>query len=127
MSGDPTLRRPRKMDWQNSHYHANIKLLELDNETPASRRKILYKLSTRDLVMKLPAFQHWSPAVDGDFIPSEVDLGMLSNGFGSVGRPDWCKQIMTGDTFQDVSTGFPIFHFILREAKSRRALFLKVE
>lgn len=103
MSGDTTLRRPRTMEWQNTHYQTNIKLLGLENASMEARKAALYKLSPEELISKLPAFQHWSPTVDGIFIPFEVTLGMLSDVKNPVGKPEWCEAIMVGDVEHDVS------------------------
>jgi hypothetical protein len=103
MSGDTTLRRPRTKEWQNTHYQTNIKLLGLENESVETRRKILYSMSAEELFSKLPAFQTWSPTIDGKFIPAEVTLGMLSDIKSPVGKPSWCEAIMVGDVEHDVS------------------------
>ncbi|KAE9365042.1 alpha/beta-hydrolase [Stipitochalara longipes BDJ] len=101
MSGDTTLRRPRTMKWQNTHYQANIKLLGLEKATAEARKTDLYNASARELTEKLPAFQHWSPTVDGLFIPKEVTLGMLSDLRNPVGKPEWCEAVMVGDVEHD--------------------------
>lgn len=103
MSGDTTLRRPRTMEWQNTHYQTNLKLLGLENDSIESRRKALHNMSAEEMFSKLPAFQHWSPTVDGKFIPAEVTLGMLSDTKSPVGKPMWCGAIMVGDVEHDVS------------------------
>ena len=91
------------MEWQNTHYQTNIKLLRLENATPEARKTELYKMSASEITGKLPAFQHWSPTVDGLFIPEEVTLGMLSNIKSAAGKPAWCEAIMVGDVEHDVS------------------------
>ena len=103
MSGETTLRRPRPMVWQNTHYQANIKLLGLENTTAEARTAELYKMSATENTKKLPAFQHWSPTIDGAFIPQEVTLGILSDVKDSVGKPAWCEAVMVGDVEHDVS------------------------
>jgi hypothetical protein len=104
MSGDTTLRRPRPLEWQNTHYLNNVKLLGLENESVETRRKTLYHMSAEELFSKLPAFQNWSPTVDGKFIHAEVTLGMLSDIKSPVGKPTWCEAIMVGDVEHDVSS-----------------------
>ncbi len=108
MSGDTTLRRPRTLEWQNTHYQNNVKLLGLENESVENRRKTLYHMSAEKLFSKLPAFQNWSPTVDGKFIPAEVTLGMLSDIKNPVGQPKWCEAIMVGDVEHDVSSHLKI-------------------
>lgn len=103
MSGDTTLRRPRTMEWQNTHYQTNVKLLSLANESVETRRKALSDMSAEELTNKLPAFQNWSPTIDGKFIPAEVTLGMLSDIKSPIGKPKWCEAIMVGDVEHDVS------------------------
>ena len=103
MSGDTTLRRPRTMEWQNTHYQANIKLLGLEKETTEARKAELYEMSANEITERLPAFQHWSPTIDGAFIPQEVTLGMLSDVRDPVGKPAWCEAVMVGDVEHDVS------------------------
>jgi len=51
----------------------------------------------------LPAFQHWSPTVDGEFISQEVTLGILSDVKNPIGKPAWCEAVMVGDVEHDVS------------------------
>ncbi len=104
MSGDTTLRRPRTMEWQNKLYQANLKLLGLENATVDARKTELFNLSASEITAKLPAFQNWSPTVDGNFIPSEVTLGMLADAKSLVGKPVWCDAIMVGDVEHDVRT-----------------------
>ena len=60
-------------------------------------------MSASEITNKLPAFQHWSPTIDGKFIPEEVTLGMLSDVNNPVGKPGWCQAIMVGDVEHDVS------------------------
>jgi len=103
MSGDTTLRRPRTMEWQNTHYQVNFKLLGLENATLKAQKAAFYNTDASELVGKLPALQHWSPTVDGKFIPAEVNLGMLSDVRNPVGKPKWCEAIMIGDAEHDVS------------------------
>jgi hypothetical protein len=103
MSGDTTLRRPRTMEWQNTHYQTNVKLLGLEPATAETRNTELYNMSASEITGKLPAFQHWSPTVDGRFIPEEVTLGVLSDARNPAGKPAWCEAIMVGDVEHDVS------------------------
>jgi hypothetical protein len=103
MSGDTTLRRPRTMEWQNTHYQTNVKLLGLENATAEARNAELYNMSASEITGRLPAFQHWSPTVDGLFIPEEVTLGVLSDARNPAGKPAWCEAIMVGDVEHDVS------------------------
>ncbi|KAH7311862.1 Alpha/Beta hydrolase protein [Rhexocercosporidium sp. MPI-PUGE-AT-0058] len=100
MSGESTLRKARKMRWQNTHYAANAKLLSLESSTSEERRA-MYEMSADEMVQKLPMFQNWGPCLDGRFIADEVDLGMLSDGKGEAGRPKWCEKLMIGDVAQD--------------------------
>jgi hypothetical protein len=102
MSGETTLRRPRTVDWQNTHYQANAKLLGLENATPEARKATFFNTNAEELARKLPAFQHWSPTVDEKFILAEVDLGILSDVSNPVGKPEWCEAIMIGDVEHDV-------------------------
>ncbi|PMD31812.1 para-nitrobenzyl esterase [Hyaloscypha variabilis F] len=101
MSGDTTLRRPRTMEWQNTHYQANIKLLGLEKATGEARKAELYNMSASEITAKLPAFQHWSPTVDGEFISQEVTLGILSDVKNPIGKPAWCEAVMVGDVEHD--------------------------
>ena len=61
-------------------------------------------MSAEELFSKLPAFQNWSPTVDGKFIPAEATLGMLSDIKSPVGKSKWCEAIMVGDVEHDVSS-----------------------
>lgn len=91
------------MEWQNAHYQANIKLLGLENANLEAQKAAFYNTDAVELAEKLPAFQHWSPTVDGKFIPAEVNLGMLCDVRSTVGKPNWCEAIMIGDVEHDVS------------------------
>lgn len=102
MSGESTLRKARRMKWQNSHYMTNAKFLGLDIETWGERRKALRDMSAEHIVQKLPMFENWSPTLDGSYISDEADLGMMSDARSSIARPKWCERIMIGDTAQDV-------------------------
>ncbi|PVH75637.1 alpha/beta-hydrolase [Cadophora sp. DSE1049] len=101
MSGESTLRKARRMKWQNTHYATNTKFLGLENLTSEERGRAMYELSADELVQKLPMFQNWSPCLDGRYIAEEVDLGMLSKTRGIAGRPNWCGKILIGDVAQD--------------------------
>ncbi|KAF8860196.1 alpha/beta-hydrolase [Acephala macrosclerotiorum] len=100
MSGDTTLRRARKMEWQNSQYEANIKFFSLENVSSEERRKAFYEMKVEDVIKKLPLSQYWVPTVDGSYITEEVLKGMLTAPWG-IGKPDWCKRVMVGDTAHD--------------------------
>ncbi|CZR63049.1 uncharacterized protein PAC_12946 [Phialocephala subalpina] len=100
MSGDTALRRARKMEWQNSQYEANIKFLGLENASPQERKKAFYELKAEHLIKRLPLSQHWCPTVDGKYITEEVLEGMLKAPW-NIGKPDWCKRVMVGDTAHD--------------------------
>lgn len=102
MSGDVTLRGTRKMEWQNSQYDENVKFLALSNVSASERRKAFYEMTAEDLIKKLPMGQHWCPTVDGSYIKENVSMGELADPTNVVGRPDWCKRIMVGDTADDV-------------------------
>jgi hypothetical protein len=91
------------MEWQNTHYQANIKLLGLEKATGEARKAELYNTSASEITAKLPAFQHWSPTVDGEFISQEVTLGILSDVKNPIGKPAWCEAVMVGDVEHDVS------------------------
>ena len=102
MSGDPTLRRPRDMVWQDAHYQSVITSLGLQSLSSKERRESLLNMKTTDLVAKLPAFMHWSPTVDGSFIKEEITIGNLKDPGYRRGKPDWCKSIFVGDAAHDV-------------------------
>ncbi|KAH7390379.1 Alpha/Beta hydrolase protein [Cadophora sp. MPI-SDFR-AT-0126] len=101
MSGESTLRKARRMRWQNKLYATNTRFLGLEDLTSEERRRAMYEMSAEELVQKLPMFQNWSPCLDGKYIAEEVDLGMLSYRTGSAGRPKWCEKILIGDVAQD--------------------------
>jgi hypothetical protein len=60
-------------------------------------------MSASEITAKLPAFQHWSPTVDGEFISQEITLGILSDVKNPIGKPAWCEAVMVGDVEHDVS------------------------
>ncbi|KAH6705400.1 Alpha/Beta hydrolase protein [Leptodontidium sp. MPI-SDFR-AT-0119] len=101
MSGESTLRKARRIRWQNTHYAANTSLLGLENLTAEERKRAMYEMSADEMVQKLPMFQNWSPCLDGSFIAEEVHLGMLSSCKGEAGRPKWCEKLLIGDVGQD--------------------------
>lgn len=90
------------MEWQNSVYDVNIKFLGLENASPEDRRKALYEMEAEDVIKTLPMAHHWCPTVDGSYITKEVLDGMLKAPW-TIGKPDWCKRVMVGDTGHDVS------------------------
>ncbi len=107
MSGESTLRKARKMKWQNSHYMTNATFLGLENATSKKRRKAFRDMSAEHIVQKLPMFENWSPTLDGSYILDEVDLGMVSDVTSSIAKPTWCERLIIGDTAQDVSSQTP--------------------
>jgi hypothetical protein len=107
MSGDPTLRRPRNMDWQDAHYNSIISILDLQSLNPEERRRRIRNISTIELVEKLPAFMHWSPTIDGTVIKENITIGKLKDLGYARGKPEWCKKVSVGDAAHDVCTSIP--------------------
>jgi hypothetical protein len=105
MSGEVTIRRPQSKEWRDAFNNTNAELLGW-NKADSELRNILFQTKATDIVNKLPMFQHWTPAVDGDFIPEEFTLGQLADVDSKVGKPEWCKEIMIGDVADDVSYYF---------------------
>jgi hypothetical protein len=102
MSGEVTIRRPQSKEWRDAFNNTNAELLGW-NKADSELRNILFQTKATDIVNKLPLFQHWTPAVDGDFIPEEFTLGQIADVDNKVGKPEWCKEIMIGDVADDVS------------------------
>lgn len=107
MSGDVSLRRPRDMTWQNSQYAQNVHFLGLTHSSLEDRRKAFYDMDVQELLKKLPGAQHWIPTVDGVYIKDEVSLAALADSENGLGKPEWCRRILVGDTGDDVSIHFP--------------------
>lgn len=99
MSGDPMVRRPRDMTWQNNHYLSIAHTLKLTRLSPHANKQYFFNVPAIDLAEALPAFSHWSPVIDGKLIRGEITMGMLRDG---KGRPEWCKEVLVGDTEHDV-------------------------
>jgi hypothetical protein len=106
MSGDPTLRRPRDMPWQNNHYLSISHTLQLTRLSPHENKQYYFNVPAQELAEKLPAFRHWSPVIDGELIRGEVTVGMLSDAGDRRGKPGWCKEVLVGDVAHDVRFSF---------------------
>ena len=104
MSGDATLRKPRRISWHDRMYNENIKILGLESISPLQRVHVLRNMAAEDLVAQLPIAQHWCAVVDGELLATEVDLGVLGDPQNPLAKPEWCEQIIVGDTMHDVST-----------------------
>lgn len=103
MSGEVTLRNARNKDWHNTYFERVAHILGLDKLSPDEQKKKLYEIEAEKLVAMLPIFDHWSPAIDGQFLKKQVNLGILSDETSNVGRPNWCKEMVIGDMKHDVS------------------------
>ncbi|EPE26321.1 alpha/beta-Hydrolase [Glarea lozoyensis ATCC 20868] len=101
MSGDPTLRRPRDMKWQDSHYQSIITALGLQNLTPKERIEEMLTMHPNEIVDKLPAFMHWSPTIDNTLITDEITVGNLLDPNHRRGKPEWCKKVIVGSAAHD--------------------------
>jgi hypothetical protein len=110
MSGDVSLRRPRNMNWQNSQYEQNVHFLGLTHASSETRRKAFYEMKAEELIRKLPMAQHWIPTVDGEYIKDDITLAALADPENMMGKPDWCRRVIVGDTGDDVRTHLPLVH-----------------
>jgi hypothetical protein len=102
MSGDPTLRRPRDMKWQDSHYQSIITTLGLQNLTPQERIEDMLTMHPNEIVDKIPAFMHWSPTIDNILITGDITIGHLLDPIHKRGKPAWCKEVFVGSAAHDV-------------------------
>ena len=102
MSGDPTLRRPRSLEWQDGHYESVTTALGLHEFSPTDRAERLTNMSAKEMVRGLPAFMHWSPTIDGEFIKEEITIGQLHDPGDKRGKPTWLKGVVAGDMLHDV-------------------------
>ncbi|PGH11931.1 hypothetical protein AJ80_06896 [Polytolypa hystricis UAMH7299] len=76
ISGDPTLRKPRRTPWHNQMYAKNLKMLGLECSSPKERRvRILRTMPSEELVSRLAMAQYWYAVIDGKFLKDEVHLG----------------------------------------------------
>jgi hypothetical protein len=107
MSGDPTLRRPRDMKWQDAHFSSIITTLGLQELGLKEGRERMLNMSREEVVEKLPAFMHWSPTIDGTFIKKEITVGQLKDPRYERGKPKWCNEVLVGVAAHDVR--FTIF------------------
>lgn len=98
MSGDPTLRRPRSLPWQDQRLSSLIGKTHLSYPNISELRGI----SSEALVNALPSFSHWSPTIDGQYMKDEITIGTLKDRKDERGKPMWCKEVLVGDALHDV-------------------------
>ncbi|KAF2109473.1 para-nitrobenzyl esterase [Lophiotrema nucula] len=101
MSGETTLRKPRRWGWHEEMYREQLKLLGLEGLRTAVRVKKLKSMTAEDMYEKLPLASHWCALIDGRFIKDDVNLSTLADGRNEVGKRSWCKEFVVGNTAHD--------------------------
>ncbi|KAF2270507.1 alpha/beta-hydrolase [Lojkania enalia] len=101
MSGEATLRKPRRWKWHEEMYKDQLKFLGLDQLEKNQRIKKLREMSAEEMCQNLPLAQHFCALVDGDWLKEDVTLGLLADGSVGMHKPDWCNEFIVGDTAHD--------------------------
>ncbi|KAF1999310.1 alpha/beta-hydrolase [Amniculicola lignicola CBS 123094] len=101
MSGEVTLRKPRRKRWHEGLYKDQLKMLGLEGLGPEERTGRMRDMSAEEMAEKLPLAQHFCAVVDGIWLKSNVELSMLADGGSEMGKPGWCKEFVIGDCAAD--------------------------
>ncbi|KAH7123694.1 Alpha/Beta hydrolase protein [Dendryphion nanum] len=101
MSGETTLRKPRRPSWHEEMYREQLRFLGLQDVGINERVKRLREWDAEDLVQRLPLAQHFCAVIDGEWLERDVRLGELADGKSSMHKPAWCKEFVVGDTGHD--------------------------
>ncbi|KAF2179719.1 alpha/beta-hydrolase [Zopfia rhizophila CBS 207.26] len=101
MSGEATLRKPRKIRWHNGLYQDQLKFLGLKKLPKVERAKRLRDMDAEEMCQKLSIAQHFCACVDGEFLKGDVTLSVLGDDVNGAGKPGWCREVVVGDTAHD--------------------------
>ncbi|KAF3317309.1 hypothetical protein TWF173_010962 [Orbilia oligospora] len=99
MSGSATLRPSKVEHQQEALYRDVIQALDLENKSTEERRKELSRLSSDDVISKLPPLIHVGPSIEDGFLDDVVTLNTIA---GKT-RTSWCEELAIGDCFHDAS------------------------
>jgi carboxylesterase type B len=104
MSGETTLRKPRGGKWHQEMYEDQLKYLRLDEEKVGKEERVkrLREEDAEELCQKLPLAQHFCGFVDGEWLKKAVTPSALEDGTNEMHKPEWCKELVIGDTVHDV-------------------------
>ncbi|KAF1942622.1 para-nitrobenzyl esterase [Clathrospora elynae] len=101
MSGEATLRKPRNSWWHQKLFEDQSTYLKLDEKDIESRKRALLDTDAEELAQRLPQVQHFSGAVDGEWLKQDITLDTLMYGRDLTHKPSWCKEFVIGDTAHD--------------------------
>ena len=101
MSGDATTRRPRSLQLQENFFKHLVSPIGLTGASSQKRRDELQAMPADELIKKAIMNPYWTATSGTDFVEETIKLDAL--GLSNFGRPNWCKQIVFGNTAMDVS------------------------
>lgn len=101
MSGDVTLRKPRKIWWHHQMYKDQAVNLGIDYTERAGLKTRLRGTDAETLVQQLPLAAHYCGHIDGDSLKGDVTSNVLADGQRVEHKPAWCKEFVMGDTTHD--------------------------
>jgi carboxylesterase type B len=101
MSGEATLRKPRKSWWHKQMYKDQAAILGIEATDKAGLRARLRDTEAEALAQQLPLAQHHCGLIDGNWLKKDVTPNLLADGQQTEHKPAWCKSFVIGDTAHD--------------------------
>ncbi|KAH5122427.1 hypothetical protein HBI73_103660 [Parastagonospora nodorum] len=101
MSGDVTLRKPRRMWWHQQMYKDQAANLGIDYTEKTGLKTRLRDSDAETLTQQLPLAAHHCGHINGDFLKEDVTSTVLADGQRAEHKPGWCKEFVMGDTAHD--------------------------
>ncbi|KAF2009823.1 para-nitrobenzyl esterase [Aaosphaeria arxii CBS 175.79] len=101
MSGEVSLRKPRGWRWHEEMYKDQSKYLNRDKSKTLGHSRLLMELGAEELAQRLPLAQHFCGLVDGVWLNTDGNIGVLGDGSNEVHKRHWCKDFVVGDTADD--------------------------
>lgn len=104
MSGTSLLMKPLPELVAESTYLAVVKVLGLENLSPADRVTAMLSMPI-DVYSKIPGTFPLAPIIDDDLIPCIVSFDQISTRNNNAALPgkSWCESLLIGDCKFDVS------------------------
>jgi carboxylesterase type B len=101
MSGEATLRKPRKKWWHEQMYNDQAKMLNIEATDKARLKTILRDTDAEALAQQLPLASHYCGYIDRKWLKQDITPNLLANGQRIEHKPTWCKEFVIGDTAHD--------------------------
>ncbi|KAL6711805.1 hypothetical protein ACN47E_002848 [Coniothyrium glycines] len=98
MSGDTTLRKPRRQIWHQKMYRDQSNHLGVKEDVA---KRMLLETGAEELAQKLPLAQHFAGLIEDEWLEHDVTLETMLDRRSIHHKPTWCAEFVVGDTALD--------------------------